>query len=346
MEMELKDLIIQLAQQPGPSGFETLASRTAAELLAPLVDGVRTDVMGNVIGVRRARRDNAPVVMLDAHMDEVGLIVTGYEKGALRFHPLGGVDPRILPALEVALHTKEGELHGVIDVLPPHVVPLADREKPLAMDKLFIDAGFDSEEEAKKHVPLGTHVTFITPCFAMGENSLCGKSLDDRSCAAILLAVMDTLKDEPLDADVAVNLASQEEVGGRGAVTAAFGIEPDYAVALDVTFAETPDSPKEKCVKMNGGAAIGVGAAVSRSVSEKLESVAAEKNIPYQLEVLPSYSGTDADDIQISRTGVATGVVSLPLKYMHTPMEVIDLRDAKAVADLLAAWLRSFGEEM
>ena len=133
--MELKDLIIQLAQQPGPSGFETRASRTAAELLAPLVDEVRTDVMGNVIGVRRARRDNAPVVMLDAHMDEVGLIVTGYEKGALRFHPLGGVDPRILPALEVALHTKEGELHGVIDVLPPHVVPLADREKPLAIDK-------------------------------------------------------------------------------------------------------------------------------------------------------------------------------------------------------------------
>ena len=344
--MDLKQLIVKLASQPGPSGFETSANRTAEELMTPLVDEIRTDVLGNVIGLRRAHREDARTVMLDAHMDEVGLIVTGYEQGALRFHKLGGVDPRILPALEVTIHTKEGDLRGVVDVLPPHVVPPADREKPLAMDRLFIDAGFESEEEAKKRVPLGTPVTYSTPCFEMGEHQLAGKALDDRSCAAILLAVMDALKDEPLDVNVAVNMAVQEEVGGWGAMTAAFGIRPDCAVALDVTFATTPNTPPEKSMKMNGGAAIGVGPAAARSVSDRLEALAREKNIPYQIEVMGGSSGTDADDIQVSRTGVATGVVSLPLKYMHTPVEVIDLRDAQAVVDLLTAWIRSLGEEM
>ncbi len=342
--MDLKELIMELAALPGPSGFEETASQRAGELLAPLVDEVRTDVMGNVIGIRRSRCEDAPTVMLDAHMDEVGLIVTGYENGFLRFHNLGGVDARILPAAEVILHTKSGELRGVVDVLPPHVVPPADREKPLKMEKLFIDAGFENEESAKEAIPLGTSATYATPCFAMGENRLGGKSLDDRSCAAVLLAVMDKLKDEPLAVNVAVNLAAQEEVGGRGALTAAFGIDPDYAVAVDVTFAKTPDSPAAKCVKMNGGAAIGVGTFIARKISDKLEEIACKEQIPFQIEVMGGHTGTDADEIQTTRRGVAAGVVSMPLKYMHTPVEVIDLRDAQAMVDLLSAWLMSFEE--
>ena len=338
-------MIVTLAQASGPAGFENGAADAARELLAPLVDEVHTDVMGNLIGWRRCGKPGAPVVMLDAHLDEVGLIITGYERGFLRFHNLGGVDPRILPALEVTLLAPEGPIHGVVDVLPPHVVPLADREKPLAMDKLFIDAGFDSEEEAKAHVPLGTAAVYSTPCFAMGDHQLAGKALDDRSCAAIVLAAMEQLRDKPLAADVAVHLAAQEEVGGRGALTGAYSIHPDYGVAVDVTFAASPDTPAHKSMKRNGGAAIGVGPAVTRKVSDKLEQLAKEKDIPYQIEVLGGYSGTDADEIRVTREGVATGVISLPLKSMHTPVEVIDLRDAQAVADLIAAWVESFGEE-
>ena len=343
--MELQEMIKTLAEASGPSGFENSACAKAAEILAPLVDEVKTDVMGNLIGWRRSGKMGAPVVMLDAHMDEVGLIVTGYERGFLRFHNLGGIDARILPALEVTILAPEGPLHGVIDVLPPHVVPPADREKPLAMDTLFIDAGYESEEEAKAHVPLGTAVAYSTPCFAMGENKLAGKALDDRSCAAIVLAAMEQIRDKPLAVDVAVHLAVQEEVGGRGALTGTYGIHPDYGIAVDVAFGSSPDTPSHKSMKMNGGAAVGVGPAVARKVSDKLIALGKEKNIPFQVEVMGGHSGTDADEIQTTREGVATGVVSLPLRSMHTPVEVLDLRDARACADLLAAWVESFGEE-
>ena len=343
--MELRDLIIALASQTGPAGFERPAIEKARELLEPYVDEIRTDVLGNLIGVRRCGEKNAPMLLLDAHMDEVGLIVTGYEGGFLRFSNLGGVDDRILPATEVLILTKDGPLRGVIDVLPPHLLTDEEREKPLPREKLFIDAGFADEESAKKRVPQGTPVSYATPCFAMGEHRLCGKSLDDRSCAAILIRAMEKLAGKKLAADVAVNLAVQEEVGGRGATTGTYAVDPDYALAVDVTFASEPGSPPDKTCKIDCGAAIGVGAAASRAVSDRLIALAERRGIPYEIEVVGGYSGTDGDDIQVSRAGVATGVLSLPLRYMHTPAEVIDLRSAEAAADLVAAWVESFGEE-
>ena len=343
--MELRELITALATEPGPSGFECRAAEKARELLAPWVDEIGTDTLGNLIAWRRCGRKNAPTLLLDAHMDEVGLVVTGYERGFLRVSSIGGVDARILPAAEVHILTKDGPIPGVIDVLPPHLLTAEDREKPLPMDKLFIDAGFADEEEARRRVPQGTPAVYATPCFAMGEHQLCGKSLDDRSCAAILIKAMEKLAGKKLAADVAVNLAVQEEVGGRGAITGTFAIEPDYALAVDVTFARTPGSPTGKTVKLNGGAIIGVGPATSRKVTDDLIALAEKKGIPFELEALGGYSGTDGDDIQVSRRGVATGVVSLPLKYMHTPVEVIDLRSAEAAADLIAAWVESFAEE-
>lgn len=341
--MKLREMILRLASASGPSGFESGARAVAEELLAPLVDEVRTDVMGNLIGLRRCKKENAPTVMLDAHLDEIGLIVTGYEKGFLRFSTIGGVDARMLPALEVKLLTEE-PMYGVIDVLPPHVLSAEDQEKPLDVDKLFIDVGLD-EESVKAAVPLGTPVVFSVPVTALGEHQICGKSLDDRSCAAILLKVMEKTQDKKLPVNVAVCLASQEEVGCRGAVTAAFSIAPEAAIAVDVTHGHTPDAPKHKTVPMNSGPAIGVGPNMTRAVSDKLAALCREREIPYQTEVSPAHSGTDAWPIQISREGVATGVVSLPLKYMHTPVEVLDIRDAKAIVELLCAWLETYGKE-
>ncbi|MBQ3276003.1 MAG: M20/M25/M40 family metallo-hydrolase [Oscillospiraceae bacterium] len=343
--MELRETIAALCAAQGPSGFEEKAASAAAELLRPLVDELHTDTLGNLIGWRRCGEENAPAVMLDAHLDQVGLIVTGYEGRFLRFAPLGGVDPRILPALEVELLTKSGPLPGVIDVLPPHVLSEADRSKPIPMDKLFIDAGFASEEEARAAVPQGTPACYRTPCFPLGEHQLCSRSLDDRSCVAILLAVMERTREKRLRADVAVHLAVQEEVGGRGALPGTYGIHPDFGVALDVTFGNTPDAPRGTTLKMNGGAAIGVGPVMSRTISDRLETLARERGIPYQIEVMGRTTGTDADEMQTSREGVAMGVISLPLKYMHSPVEVIDLRDAEAVTALLCAWLETLGEE-
>jgi len=341
--MKLREMIIRLASASGPSGFESGARTVAEELLAPLVDEVRTDVMGNLIGLRRSKKKNAPTVMLDAHLDEIGLIVTGYEKGFLRFAAIGGVDARMLPALEVKLLTAE-PMYGVIDVLPPHVLSPEDQEKPLDVDKLFIDVGLD-EESVKAAVPLGTPVVFSVPVTELGDHQICGKSLDDRSCAAILLKVMEKTREKNLPVNVAVCFASQEEVGCRGAVTAAFSIQPEAAIAVDVTHGHTPDAAKHKTVKMNGGPAIGLGPNMTRSVSDRLMELCRDRDIPFQTEVSPGHSGTDAWTIQTSREGVATGVLSLPLKYMHTPVEVLDIRDAKAIVELLCAWLETYGKE-
>lgn len=340
--MELKEMIRVLCEEKGPSGFEGKASEKAAELLRPFVDEVQTDVMGNLIAYRRCGKENAPVVMLDAHMDEIGLMVTGYEKGFLRFQNLGGVDPRMLPALEVLVLT-EPPIRGVIDSLPPHILSAEDQEKPFDAKKLCIDVGL-SEDEVKTAVPLGTPAVFTTPFTELGKDQLCCKSLDDRSCAAILIAAMEKMKEKTLSADVAVHLAVQEEVGCRGAKVGAYTIHPESAIIVDVTHAHTPDASKAETMKRNGGVAIGVGPNMARSVSDKLIALAEEKEIPYQIEVASGHSGTDAWEIQVSREGVATGLLSLPLKYMHTPVEVIDLRDAEAVVDLIAAWLETYGE--
>ena len=343
--MDLQQTIAALCEATAPSGFEGAAASLAAELLRPLVDEVSTDVMGSVTGWKRCGKKNAPVVMLDAHLDEVGLIVTGYEGRFLRFGQLGGVDPRMLPALELNILTRDGPRFGVVDVLPPHVLTQEERNKPLPMEKLFIDAGFETEEEARAAVPLGTPVSYRTPCFALGEHQLCAKSLDDRSCFAILLSVLDEIRDDTLDVDLAVHFAVQEEVGGRGALPGTYAIHPSFGLALDVTFGATPDSPGHKTLKMNGGPAIGVGPGCDRAVSDRLQELAAEHDIPFQIEVLPRDTGTDADEMQTSREGMAVGTVSLPLKYMHTPVEVIDLRDALAVRDLVCCWLRGLGRE-
>lgn len=341
--MKLREMILRLASTSGPSGFETGAQAVAEELLRPYVDEIHTDVMGNLIGLRRAKAENAPTVMLDAHMDEIGLIVTGYEKGFLRFQTIGGVDARMLPALEVKLLTEE-PMYGVIDVLPPHVLSPEDQEKPLDVDKLFIDVGLN-EEAVKERVPLGTPVVFSVPVTELGEHQICGKSLDDRSCAAILIKVMEKTQGRDLPVNVAVSLASQEEVGCRGAKTAAYAIDPEAAIVVDVTHGHTPDAPKHRTLKMNGGAAIGIGPNMTRSVSDRLLALCKERDIPCQAEVMSGGSGTDAVAVQVSRGGVATGVVSLPLKYMHTPVEVLDIRDAKAIVELIVAWLETYGKE-
>lgn len=341
--MELRDMIACLSEAAGPSGQERDAVREAAELLDGLVDEMRFDVMGNLIALRYAGVQDAPTVLLDAHMDEIGLIVTGYEKGFLRFQSLGGVDVRMLPALEVKLLCDE-PLYGVIDTLPPHILSAEEREKPLAADKLFIDVGL-TEEEVRARVPLGTAAVFTTRCTALGENRLCGKAMDDRSCAAILIRALELVKEDDLACHVALLLSAQEEVGCRGAVTGTYSVAPEAAIAVDVTHGQSPDAPKSETFVLGGGPVIGVGPNMNRGMSDKLMALAGELNMDVQIEVLPGHSGTNAWPIQVSREGIATGLISLPLRYMHTPVEVLDLRDAEACAQLIAAWLRSYGRE-
>ncbi len=340
--MDLSQLTIALCGAAAPAGFEEAAAEIIKREIAPFVDEVKTDVMGNVIAVKRCGKEGAPSVLLDAHMDEVGLIVTGYVDGHLRFNSLGGVDPRMLPAREIKVMAEQ-PLYGVISVMPPHALSAGDMSKALGIDDLYIDIGM-SDEEAKAAVPVGTPCVYAEGAFRLGEDSICGKSLDDRSCAAIIINTMEALSGKELGVDIYCLFSVQEEIGLRGAITGAFGAEPDYAVILDVTFGKTPDVPAHKCLKMGGGPAIGVGPNTNRAFTKKIIDKAVEKGIDYQLEVLPGNSGTNAWAIQTSRIGVATALVSLPLKYMHSPVETMLISDGEKIVSLLSEFLSDAGE--
>jgi len=337
--MLLKEMIIDLCGLGAPSGFEGKASARIEELISPFTDEIKTDSMGNLIAVKKCGKVGARRLMLDAHMDEIGLIVTGIEKGFLRFSTIGGVDPRMLPAREIKVLT-DPPIFGVIDIMPPHALSEEEMDKSIDAKKLFIDVGL-SEEEAKLRVPLGTPAVFAAGVDELTESVICGKSLDDRACAAIIIKVMEALSEKDLNVDIYCLFSTQEEVGSRGAIVGTYGINPDCAIAIDVTFAATPDTKKGETMEMRKGAAIGVGPNMNRNITNALIATAKEKEIPYQLEVMGGSSGTDGWVIQVSREGVSTGVVSLPI----TPVELMDLSDAEAVIRLLTEFASKIGEE-
>lgn len=340
--MDLIKTIFTLSEAVGPSGRESEATKAAAELLRPYVDSVTTDVMGNLIGIRTAAKRGAKCIMLDAHLDEVCLYVTDHHKGFLKFEGIG-IDPRILPGLEVKICT-EPPVYGVINCLPPHILTAEEREKAFEMDKLRIDCGM-TQEEAVRMIPVGTPVVYATKPFLMGEKTVCGKSLDDRACFAALIRTMELLKDEPLPVDVCVLGSVQEEYTGAGAATGAYNMLPDQAIAVDVTFAETPDSGKKGTFPLGKGPTVGVGPRLNRKMYQGLLCVAKEQDIPVSKEILSRETGTNADDMQISREGVAVACVSLPLRYMHTPIETVSLDDIESTAKLLASYILTLKED-
>ena len=332
--MQLKELIMSLCSISGPSGYETKVREYLYEYFSAFTQDIHTDALGNLWAIHRCGIPDAPLLMLDAHMDEIGLVVTSVEDGFLRFAPLGGVDARLLPAREVRIMT-DPPLFGVIDTMPVHILKDGEEDTAIETDKLCIDIGM-SRENAEKAVPLGTPVVFTGGCTELGDDCLCGKALDDRACVAILLSAFERLCAIERMTDICCLISTQEELGCRGATTATWSIHPDYAIAVDVTHAKTPDA-KEVLTDAGKGAAIGVGPNMNAAFTKLLFAAAERNGIPYQTEVCPGESGTNAEVIQISGCGVATALVSLPEKYMHTPCETARLEDAQAVCDLLVA---------
>lgn len=334
--MTLPELTKTLCAMSGPSGFETPVHQWIAKYIRPFADEIKTDVMGNLIAVRRCGKPGAKSLLLDAHMDEIGFIVTAVEDGFLKFENIGGVDPRMLPAREVRILT-EPPLYGIIDTMPPHLLKDEDMGKTVDADKLFIDIGMSQEEAAKAVLP-GTPVVYDGGCEELGSGQLCGKALDDRACAAIILKAFETLSSKDLGVDLFCMISAQEEVGLRGAAVGAWNTAPDYAVVVDVTHAKTPDG-KDVLTEAGKGVAIGIGPNMNNAMVKALFRVAEEQGIAFQPEVCPGgYSGTNTTAIQVSRQGVATALLSLPLKYMHTPLETAYVEDMNAVYELIVAY--------
>lgn len=341
--MDIQTTLEQLCALPGPSGFEGCAAAGAMELLRPLVDEVYTTRLGSVVGVRRCGKPGAKKLLLDAHVDEIGILICGEEDGFLRFRTLGGVDPRMLCDREITLLT-EPPVFGLVSCLPPHVQTAEDMNKSTPVSELYLDVGLSSEE-AKARIPIGTPGVFRGGCFPLGEEQCCGKALDDRACMTAILYALELLRDKALEVDLYVLFSTQEETSSAGAITAVNRIAPDICVAVDVTHGRTPDGPKDKTFALGDGPAIGMGPNMSRGLTNTLIALAKREEIPCEIEVMSGHTGTNAWPMQICREGIATAVVSLPLKYMHTPVEVISRTDLESTAKLLAAFVREAGKE-
>lgn len=339
--MDIQATLAHLCLCSGPSGREGEILDRVKELLSPLVDAVWTDRFGNLIGLRRSGRADAKRVVLDAHLDEVGLLITGVEEGFLRFRAVGGIDPRMLPDREITILT-DPPIFGVVAVLPPHVQGEGDADKSIPIGDLRIDVGL-TQEQAE-----GLVGAFAVPRGSFRRHLgdvVSGKALDDRAGLVTLLRTAELLRDVPLDVDLYLMGSSREETGGGGAVTGAFALAPDCFVAVDVTFAHTPDCPRDETFPAGRGPTIGLGPNITHWMARRFIEKAEAEAIDWSPEVMPGHSGTNAWGVQTAREGIATAVVSIPLKYMHSPVETLDLRDVEQTARLLAAFVRDLEKE-
>ena len=343
--MDIKDFIAKLVAVPGVSGYEERIARVISEAFNSYCQEVRTDAFFNVFGRKTdGHGEKMPKVMVAAHMDEIGLMVTHIdEKGFIRFTNIGGVDPRILPGQEVEIHGKK-KLFGVIGAKPPHLQQAEDAKKAVEMKDMAIDAGL-SAEHAKELINIGDIITFVSPLVELKGGMVSAKSLDDRAGVAVLLETMKELDKLRFCADVYFVATVQEEVGVRGAAISTYRIAPDIGIAIDVTHGDTPDASRDETFAMNKGPVIAVGPNMHPRLTQKVMDTAKEYGIDYMVEVEPGPTGTDARAIQISRYGVPTVLIEIPLRYMHTTVETLNLDNIRKAARLLARFIASLKED-
>jgi len=338
--MSLNENLEKLSNACGVTGREEEVRNLMIKLMKPYVDEIIVDKLENVIAVKKGKK-SSPKVMLAAHMDEVGLMVkTITKKGFLRFTKMGGIDDRILLAQKMRVYTRKGSLHGIIGSKPPHIQKEEERKKVVAYDELFIDIGAESREDAgAMGVKIGDPVGFDVKYAQIGKDIVIGKAFDDRVGCAIMI---ETLKQVgKTNCTICAVGTVQEEVGLRGAATAAFGVDPDVGIALDVTVAGDVPSVRDvdTSLKMGKGPVLTVadsGLITHPKVLRLLLDVAEENKIAYQLETgLPG--STDAARISLTRQGVPSGTVSVATRYIHSPASMLSLKDAENSAKLTAA---------
>lgn len=342
--MELETLLELLCPPLGPAGFEEEIRDVLAGFIKPLARRVEIDRLGNLQAWMGP--EGGPRLMLDAHMDECGLMVQRVEKeGCLRVAALGGVDQRILPGSRVILQPEPGrQVEGVIGLAPPHVSEKGDKDKSVPWDQTFVDIGVSDDHQAKA---LGINIG--TPgVLELGMGRLAGgcfqaRNLDDRAGCAALCALAQRMADEPPPVEVVLNFAVGEELGLRGAITAAYGLKPDLALCLEATIGDTPGLAANRQPSYLGqGPAITVAdgrIVVPRRLVDSLEQAARKADVNCQRK-LPPFGGTDAGAIHLSRAGVPTCIVAVPCRYIHTPASVLNLDDLAATVELSHAWIK------
>lgn len=333
--MDIKNTVFELCRAPGASGSELSAAETALEMLRRFCPDAEI-VSGNVIG-RFGTHDPAKKnLVLDAHIDQIGMIVTHItDQGFIKVGNLGGIDRRLLPAQQVTIHGKR-TVKGVICSVPPHLTK--GESKVLSFDDIAIDTGM-TKAELESIVSLGDTVTFDVVCRSLLGSRITGGALDDRCGIAAILRALELMDGTETEYNVIVIFSAQEELGERGAKIGAFTLAPDVAIAVDVSFAYAQGENERKCGYLGKGAMIGISPCLSREISDKLIAAAKSADIPFQYEVMNGMTSTNADQYSVARSGAKACTVSIPLRNMHTPVEVIDLDDVENTAALLCKFM-------
>lgn len=334
--MNIKETLKLLCEPAGVAGSENAASEAALELLRKFVPNAEIDSFGTVFGTLK-HEENLPLLLLDAHIDEIGMIVNFIdENGFVKVGRAGGVDRRVLSAAQVTIHGKK-PVKGVVCTLPPHVQK--DENKVIKEEEIAIDCGF-SKQELEQLISLGDSVTIDTNFTELQGGKINARALDDRAGVCAILHALDLTKSEKLKYNLAVTFSVQEEIGCRGAAISAYNINPDLAIAVDVSYGDYPKCAENKAWKLGGGVMLGAAPSLDRGLFEEMKSIAKSKNIKHQIEVMSGKTSTNADVIGVSRSDVKCALLSIPLRNMHTPAETVQLSDIEAVGQLIAEFLR------
>lgn len=325
---------------PGVTGYErAVADRIAAEW-KPLVDEVSFSKVGSVHAWKRSAAKNAKKILLMAHMDGIGMMVKGIQDDFLRIVPVGGIDVRVLPGTLVNVHGKR-LLQGIVVTPPSYLMPDSfGSTDAFPMDALYVDTGLEAKELSKL-VEVGTLVSFGNEPYNLTSDWVTGHSLDNRASVAAVTVCLEELKNVRLDWDVIAVASVQEEETGLGSKTSTFGIKPDLAIAIDVTFATGPFTTDEnEFYPLGKGIPISTGPNMHPKMFELLKKTAESNDIPWKADYMAGMSGTDAVFIQIAEAGVPTGLINIPLRYMHTQVEVVSWTDIRRAGKLMAEFIR------
>lgn len=338
--MDITGILEELLKVPAVSGFESSFTAVIKNIMSVMCDEVKIDNFYNVTGFKKGTGGGGKKIMLTAHYDEIGFIVKDIDdRGFVKLSPIGGIDAKILLSQEVTIHGKK-DVYGIIGAKPPHLLMPEESKKAVKLDSLSVDTGM-SAQKLRELVSIGDAVTFKSPITVLKGSKVSSKSFDNRCGLAALLCTMNEILGKPHEADIYFTATTQEEVGLRGAITAAYNIEPDAAVVIDGCHGDMQDSPKDETYPLGKGPAIAMGPNLHKGLTEKMIECAKLSEIPYQIDVEPGNTGTEAWGIQVTRTGIPTVLVSIPLRYMHTTVETVHISDIENTGKLCSFFIQS-----
>ncbi|MES0360798.1 MAG: M42 family peptidase [Anaerolineales bacterium] len=335
---ELITFLNSLLTSPGLSGHEGPIRELIEPAWRPVTDEISISRLGSLHGLKKGSApEPRPTILIAAHMDAIGLMVTSIADGFLRVTEVGGLDARVLPGQLVTVHGRQ-DLPGVIVQPPAHLLPEGARKGPVPLNNLLVDTGL-RPQRVKNLVRTGDLISFAQEPIQLQADTLAGHSLDNRASVAALTLCLDELQKRNHAWDVWAVATAQEEETLGGARTSAFQLRPQLAVAVDVTWGKSTGTPDHKTFPLGKGPTLGLGPNIHPGLHSSFKEVADNLEIPYAIEVMPRHSGTDAYSLQVAAEGIPTMVVSIPLRYMHTPVEVVALKDIRRTAHLLSEFI-------